>query len=88
MEEISEAAAQTALDLKSLTAKGTKPRKKKALLDLLHALGDMGFSYKRSAVPLNERSVHSWFMKVFYVVPVVNFAEMQNAPLLSTQGPS
>lgn len=56
--------AQRALELRGLTEKGARSRKKKALTDLLHALGTAGLSKQRSAIPSSERSVHSWFTQV------------------------
>lgn len=53
--------AQRALELRGLSDKGARARKKKALVDLLAALQAAGLSRQRSAVPATERSVHSWF---------------------------
>jgi midasin len=57
-------AAQRATELKSLTDKGARARKKKALTDFLAALKGAGLSTARSAVPAAERSVHAWFAQV------------------------
>ena len=57
-------AAQRALELRGLSEKGAAPRKKKALTDLLKALQEAGVSRRRSAVPADQRSVHSWFAQV------------------------
>jgi len=45
-----------------LDPKATRPMKKKALTDLLHALADMGISPLRSSVPAAERDPAAWFM--------------------------
>ncbi len=57
-------AAQRALELRGLSEKGAAPRKKKALTDLLKALQEAGVSRRRSAIPADQRSVHSWFAQV------------------------
>lgn len=57
-------AAQRALELRGLTAKGARLRKKKALTDLLEALQAAGASRHVSAVPAAQRTVHSWFTQV------------------------
>lgn len=56
--------AQRALELRGLTEKGARARKKKALIDFMRALDQLGVSAKRSAVPAAERSVHAWFSQV------------------------
>lgn len=63
MDELAGQAAKHALDLRSLTDKAARSRKKKALVDFLHALGQLGVSHHRSAVPSIERGVHSWFIQ-------------------------
>jgi midasin len=57
-------AAQRAVELRSLSDKGARPRKKKALTDFLSALRSTGLSARRSAVPALERNVHAWFSQV------------------------
>jgi len=52
------------VELRNLTEKGARARKKKALIDFMHALDQAGISAKRSAVPAAERSVHAWFSQV------------------------
>lgn len=64
LEQLCGTAIETSLQLRSLTTKGARLRKKKALVDSLQALNELGFSYKRSAVPAAERSTHAWFLKV------------------------
>ncbi|KAK9820997.1 hypothetical protein WJX81_006213, partial [Elliptochloris bilobata] len=54
-------AAQRALELRGLTERGARARKKKALTDFLRALEAAGASRRRSAVPAAERSVQAWF---------------------------
>ena len=56
-------AARHALDLRSLTDKAARSRKKKALVDFLQALGQLGVSHHRSAIPAAERGIHSWFIQ-------------------------
>ncbi|KAK9809153.1 hypothetical protein WJX72_010301 [[Myrmecia] bisecta] len=60
-DELAGPAAERALALRGLTEKGARSRKKKALTDLLKALGAAGVLSLRSAVPAEERSVQSWF---------------------------
>lgn len=54
-------AADRAFQLRSDTSKGSKARKKKALVDLYHVLEDSGISKLRSAVPGDKRGVQAWF---------------------------
>ena len=61
LDELAAEAAQHAMELRGLSEKGARARKKKALVDFLHALGEAGVSHRRLAVPVTERSVHSWF---------------------------
>ena len=63
--------AQRALELRGLTEKGARARKKKALIDFMRALEQAGVSAKRSAVPAAERSVHAWFSQVWLHYPRV-----------------
>ena len=58
LDELAAEAAQRALELRGLSEKGARARKKKALVDFLHALGETGVSHRRLAVPTAERSVH------------------------------
>ena len=55
---------ERALQLRQTSDKGARLRKKKALNDLLKALGEMGLSRSRSAVPVNDRTVQAWFTQV------------------------
>ena len=64
LDDLAGEAAQRALELRGLTAKGARARKKKALIDFMHALEQAGASAKRSTVPVAERSVHAWFCQV------------------------
>ena len=57
-------AAARAGELRAETDKRARPRKKKALTDLLRALGAAGVSLQRSGVPARERSVQAWFAQV------------------------
>jgi len=57
-------AAEWALELRQLTNKGARLRKKKALNDLLKALGALGLTRRRSAVPPHDRTVQAWFTQV------------------------
>ena len=65
VDELAGEAAQRALELRGLTAKGARLRKKKALTDLLEALQAAGASRHASAVPVDDRSVHAWFAQVW-----------------------
>ena len=67
MDDLAGEAAQRALELQGLTEKGARARKKKALIDFMRALDQLGVSAKRSAVPAAERSVHAWFYQVHCV---------------------
>eukprot|EP00884_Botryococcus_braunii_P010665 jgi/Botrbrau1/195/Bobra.0022s0175.1 len=62
-EEVAERAAETAVQLREQTDKAARARKKKALTDFLAALGDLGLSRMRTAVPPQQRSPHSWFLQ-------------------------
>ena len=64
VEEAASEAAVRALELRQLTDKGARLRKKKALNDLLKALADFGFTRRRSAVPAHDRTVQAWFSQV------------------------
>ena len=64
LEDLASQAARHALDLRSLTEKAARSRKKKALVDFLQALGQLGVSHHRSAIPAAERGIHSWFIQV------------------------
>lgn len=64
MDALAGEVAQRAQELRGQTEKGARSRKKKALTDLLEALGAAGLSKHRFAVPSSERSVHSWFTQV------------------------
>ena len=64
IEAVAGEAAERALQLRQTSDKGARLRKKKALNDLLKALGEMGLSRSRSAVPTNDRSVQDWFTQV------------------------
>lgn len=64
VEEAAGEAAARALELRQLTDKGARLRKKKALNDLLKALADFGFTKRRSAVPAHDRTVQAWFSQV------------------------
>ena len=64
IEAVAGEAAEHALQLRQTSDKGARLRKKKALNDLLKALGEMGFSRSRSAVPINDRNVQAWFTQV------------------------
>lgn len=69
LEDLSTAVIQRSAELR----KGEKRLavKKKALIDLLRALKDIGLSHHKSAVPKDERSVNNWFQQ-----PGSDFAEM------------
>ena len=56
-------AAERALALRGDAEKGARARKKKALTDLLKALGAAGVSRRRSAVPAAQRGVQAWFQQ-------------------------
>ena len=64
LERLAGEAVARALELRGLTARGARLRKKKALTDLLQALQAAGASRHASSVPAEERSVHSWFAQV------------------------
>ena len=64
LDELATHAAQYSLELRKLTEKGARLRKKKALVDFLQALSEAGISHKRNAIPPSERTVHSWFSQV------------------------
>ena len=64
VEQLAGEAAERALELRQLTEKGARLRKKKALIDLLKALADLGFTKRRSAVPAHDRTVQAWFSQV------------------------
>lgn len=64
VEEVAGEAAARAGELRQLTDKGARLRKKKALNDLLKALAGFGFTRRRSAVPAHNRTVQQWFSQV------------------------
>ena len=64
LEDLAGEVAQRALELRGLAEKGARARKKKALIDFMRTLDQVGVSAKRSAVPAAERSVHAWFSQV------------------------
>lgn len=64
VEELAVEAAERSLQLRGLTDKGARLRKKKALGDLLKALAGQGLSRRRSAVPAHDRTVQDWFLQV------------------------
>ena len=61
LEDLSTAVIQRSAELR----KGEKRLavKKKALIDLLRALKDIGLSHHKSAVPKDERNVNNWFQQ-------------------------
>jgi midasin len=61
LDDLAATAASRALSLSTDTTKGARLRKKKALTDLLHALGDAGFSKRASDVPSSDRDAAAWF---------------------------
>jgi midasin len=61
LDDLAATAASRALSLSTDTTKGARLRKKKALTDLLHALGDAGFSKRASDVPASDRDAAAWF---------------------------
>jgi midasin len=61
LDDLAATAASRALSLSTDTTKGARLRKKKALTDLLHALGDAGFSKRASDVPASDRDAAVWF---------------------------
>lgn len=63
-------AVEAALQLRELTDKGSRARKKKALTDFLAALSELGLSRLRTAVPPAERSPHAWLLQVRCFCPV------------------
>ena len=64
IEEVAGEAAERALELRQLTDKGARLRKKKALNDLLKALEGLGLTRRRAAVPPHDRTVQAWFTQV------------------------
>ena len=74
LDDLAGEAAQRALELRGLAEKGARSRKKKALVDFMHALAQAGASAKRSAVPAAERSVHAWFSQVWSLATVAIIA--------------
>jgi midasin len=61
LDDLAATAASRALALSTDTTKGARLRKKKALTDLLHAIGDAGFSKRASDVPAGDRDAAAWF---------------------------
>lgn len=64
MDSLAGEAAQRATELRGISDKGARSRKKKALTDFLAALKSAGLLAHRSAVPADQRSVHAWFAQV------------------------
>lgn len=64
VEEVAGEAAGRAVELRAVTDKGARLRKKKALNDLLKALAGFGFTRRRSAIPALDRTVPQWFTQV------------------------
>ena len=69
VEEVAGEAAARAGELRQLTDKGARLRKKKALNDLLKALAGFGFTRRRSAIPAHDRTVQQWFSQVSTLCP-------------------
>lgn len=69
MEEVAGEAASRAVELRRVTEKGARLRKKKALNDLLKALAAFGFTRRRAAVPPLHRTVPHWFSQVSLLAP-------------------
>ena len=69
VEEVAGEAAARAVELRQLTDKGARLRKKKALNDLLKALAGFGFTRRRSAIPVHDRTVQQWFSQVSELCP-------------------
>ncbi|KAF6262490.1 hypothetical protein COO60DRAFT_1699221 [Scenedesmus sp. NREL 46B-D3] len=61
LDDLAATAASRSLALSGDATKGARLRKKKALTDLLHALGDAGFSKRASDVPPADRDAAAWF---------------------------
>ena len=61
LDDLAATAASRALALSGDISKGARLRKKKALSDLLHALGAAGFSKRASEVPMDDRDPAAWF---------------------------
>ena len=61
LDALAAAAAERALLLSQDSTKGARLRKKKALTDLLAALGEAGASKRASAVPPDDRAPSDWF---------------------------
>ena len=78
LDDLAGEAAQRALELRGLAEKGARSRKKKALVDFMHALAAAGASAKRSAVPATERGMHAWFSQVW---PMAIHAILPRLPL-------
>jgi len=53
--------AARAAELRGVSGKGARSVKKKALTDMLRALGEVGLSRHRRAVPADDREVSAWF---------------------------
>ncbi|KAL0028971.1 hypothetical protein WJX77_009058 [Trebouxia sp. C0004] len=77
IEEVAGEAAERALELRQVTDKGARLRKKKALNDLLKALGALGFTRRRAAVPAHDRTVHAWFTQIS--------PQLNESPVLSSE---
>ena len=63
LEELSTDLIETSLELRAVTDKSAKLRKKKALVDLFKYLEQLGLSRRKTAVPASERTVQSWFQQ-------------------------
>ncbi|KAL0049173.1 hypothetical protein WJX82_008148 [Trebouxia sp. C0006] len=77
IEEVAGEAAERALELRQVTDKGARLRKKKALNDLLKALGALGLTRRRAAVPPHDRTVHAWFTQIS--------PQLEESPVLSSE---
>ena len=69
VEDVAGEAAARAVELRQLTDKGARLRKKKALNDLLKALAGFGFTRRRAAIPAHDRTVQQWFSQVSRLTP-------------------
>lgn len=62
--DLASEAVERALLLQKDIEKGAKARKKKALVDFLKALGDLGVSKLRTSVPISHRGPNAWLFLV------------------------
>lgn len=69
VEDVAGEAVARAVELRQLTDKGARLRKKKALNDLLKALAGFGFTRRRAAIPAHDRTVQQWFSQVSRLSP-------------------